>query len=389
MSNDPGARGGPLTEPLVAALTPPLNGNRIKWDTHVRGFGVRVTAADARSFILNYRTKSGRERRITLGSLPEWKVADARLRAKELRRQVDTGEDPLEERIAARTAKTLGELIDIFDRAHISAALRPDTQKQYLLKNHVSPQLRSRVAAEVTRDDIRALHAQVGKRYPYAANRLLGVLSKLFNLAVEQKLLVSNPANGIAHKPESRRQRILTEPELRRLMAALAKRTEPHADIIRLLLLTGARKGEALGAMWSHLDLESGVWTKPPTHTKQKSEHRTALSVEAVELLRKLRAATNSAMAFPALHQAERFSRSALDRYRKDVCRATGLGSVRLHDLRHNYATLLVNNGLSLPVIGSLLGHSKPETTVRYTRVGDASQRDATAIVGRLVRGAA
>jgi integrase len=379
MKTDPWSHGGPLTDALVAALTPPTEGNRLRWDTKVRGLGIRITTG-SRAFIFNYRNAQRRERRITIGSPPEWNVAQARRKAAELRRQVDGGADPLAEREAARDILSLRTVAVRFEQEHVGK-LRRETQRQYRgsLKLHVPASLMGRPITDITRGDLTKLHTQLAVSVPFAANRTISVLSSLFSFAIEHGLCTANPAAGVKLVRENRSERYLTGPELARLLGALDAHAGNYADLFRLLLLTGSRKGETMKAAWSQFDLDSATWTKPAATTKQGRPHRTVLSPEAVALLRDMRARATSPLLFP------KTSTSALQRAWRRACEAAEISEIRVHDCRHSFASLLVSNGLSLPVVGALLGHTRMQTTQRYAHLADQSLRDATAIVGKVI----
>lgn len=159
-----------LTDTIVKDLAPPAKGNRIVYDGEVKGFGVRVTKAGARAFILNYRA-GGRERRITIGSYPDWKTGRARERAKTLKQGVDVGADPMSDRHAERAAPTMDDLADQFEREHL-AKRRAATQSDYkgILKLYVRPELGKLKVADVRHADIERLHARIAKKAPYRAN---------------------------------------------------------------------------------------------------------------------------------------------------------------------------------------------------------------------------
>jgi integrase len=233
------------------------------------------------------------------------------------------------------------------------------------------------------------LHRQITKAGArYRANRVVALLSKMFALAVRWKMRADNPARGIERNQEERRTRYLSTNELGRLTKALAEHGDRQAaDIVRLLLLTGSRRGEVQGARWDQLDLERGIWTKPGSTTKQKTEHRVPLSAPALQLLTTLRreAGEDAVFVFPS-HGATGY-RVEIERNWADICREAGITAARLHDLRHTYASLLVSAGLSLPIIGGLLGHSQPQTTARYAHLADDPLRAATERVGAIVTG--
>ena len=193
-----------------------------------------------------------------------------------------------------------------------------------------------------------------------------------------------NPARGIERNPEDKRERYLSGPELVALTNALAEYEDQQAaNIVRLLLLTGARRWEVFSLKWDQLDLETGTWTKPAAYTKQKTMHRIPLSGAARLLLGELREAADDSAeyVFPGRHGAHRVE------VKSDwaaLCEAAGIKNARLHDLRHTYASLLASAGLSLPIIGALLGHTQAQTTHRYSHLLDDPLRQATAGAGRL-----
>jgi integrase len=259
-----------LTDRVARALTAPQQGNRITYDDEIRGFGLRVTAGGAKSFVLNYRI-GGHERRITIGGYPDWSVAAARERARSLKRSINLGDDPMQERHEERTAPTVADLCDRFEQDYLPKR-RPATKRDYLsiLNIYVRPKLSRTKVADLVHSDIDLLHREISRRAPYRANRTVAVISRMMNLAMTWGWRVDNPARGIERAPEVKRNRFLSAVELVRLTRVLRSHSErASANAILLLLLTGARKNEVLGARWGQFDLENGVWTKPSGHTKQ------------------------------------------------------------------------------------------------------------------------
>jgi integrase len=375
-----------LSDKEVRNIAAPTANNRVTYDTEVKGFGVRTTAAGAKSFVLNYRA-DGRERRITIGSFPDWTVAAARHQAKLLKRGIDLGEDPMGERHAERESPTVKALADRYLAEHaIRKRERTAKEDASLLLQHVVPKLGGMRVAAARRADIEAFHRQVSKVTPVRANRALSLLTKMFNLAIGWEMRTDNPCKGIERNHEVKRERYLTPAELERLMSALSShQRQASANAIRLLLLTGARRGEVLGATWDQFDLAAGVWTKPAAATKQKKLHRIPLSAPTRQLLADMRAVSEGPALFPGRRENE--SQTDLKRFWASICRKAGISGMRVHDLRHSYASYLASSGLSLPVIGALLGHSSPVTTQRYSHLLDEPLRAATERVGRIVAG--
>jgi integrase len=370
-----------LTDSIIKALPAPASGNRIHYDAELPGFGCRVTQAGSRAFILNYRA-GGRERRITIGQHPAWKVAAAREEAKRLRREVDNGRDPLAEEQAEREAPTVTDLCQRYAAEHLPRK-RASSQKddRAFIERDILPRLRRLKVADVTFTDIDRVHREITKRAPIRANRCAALLSKMFSLAIRWGWRADNPAKGIERNPENKRERFLAGDEVVRLTAALAEHRDPQAaNIIRMLLLTGARRGEVLAMRWADLDLEAGVWVKPSAHTKQKKAHRVPLSAPARQLLVGIPQAGE--YVFPGRSGGYRVE---IKGNWQAIRKAARLEGVRVHDLRHSYASILASAGLSLPIIGALLGHTQAQTTARYAHLFDDPLRAATERVGAIV----
>ena len=283
-----------ITDNLVKELESPENGNRITYDTEIKGFGIRVTAAGSKAFVFNYRF-DGNEKRATIGAYgrDEWSVAAARKQAGEWSRGLVKGIDPLAERERARTAAkterdaaTVSDLCDRYIEDHLPRK-RPSSQRddKAIIEKFVRPRLGKAKIEIVQYTDIDKLHRDL-KATPYRANRVLALLSKMFNLAIRWRMRPDNPCKGVERFPEMKRSRYLSMKEIEALTRALADyKDQRAANVVRLCLLTGCRRGEAFGATWAQFDLEGGVWTKPGATTKQKTEHRVPLSKGAVALL--------------------------------------------------------------------------------------------------------
>jgi integrase len=405
-----------LTDRIAKSAAAPADGKaqRIDYDTEVKGFGLRVTKGGARSFILNYRAH-GVERRCTIGSYPDWRVSAAREEAKRLKRLVDQGRDPMGERHEERAAPTINELIARYLVEHAPRKRERSRQEdESLIRQWIRPALGKKKVADVRHADVERLHRKItetaptrGRKAdgcPTRANRTAALLSKMFNLAIRWEMRADNPAKGIERNTEERRNRYLAGDELRRLTEALAVYpNQGAANAIRLLLLTGARRGEVLAASWDQFNLEAGVWVKPSSHTKQKREHRIPLSAPVRQLLAEMKGAADRRAAetrgepSPFLFPARRGARDArlgapghmveVKSAWRAICKLAGLSGVRVHDLRHSYASILASAGLSLPVIGALLGHTQPGTTARYAHLFDDPLRAATERVGAIVTG--
>jgi integrase len=353
----------------------------------VPGFGLRITGAGFKTFILVYRV-AGVERRMRIGSPPQWTIARARDEAKKLKRAIDTGEDPQGSRAEARGAPDVKELCERYIADHLPR-LRPASAREYksLILTRIIPEMGTRKVAEIEFQDVDRLHQSLRKR-PYRANRCVSVLSLLFALAIKLGWRETNPAKGIDRYAEEPRNRYLSEGELEALLSALDGHPDRQAAaVIKLLILTGARKGEVLGATWPQFDLAVGIWTKPSAHTKQRKIHIVPLSEEAIALLQEVRAtAGTSNFVFPGAGRTGHLG--DIKKPWKEICKAASIDGLRVHDLRHSFASFAVSDGESLETIGALLGHSQASTTSRYSHLMDAPQRRAAGKIGKIVANA-
>jgi integrase len=388
-----------LTDAFVRRIEPPAKGMHIVYDSECPGFGCRTTSAGAKAFVLNYRV-AGRQRQITLGSFPDWPTAQARERARELRREVDVGKDPLGERQKLLHAPTVADLAKHYIEHHLPRK-RPSSVAidRANLRNHVLPALGSRKVESITHADIASLHRKI--KAPVMANRILALVSTMLGLAIKLEWIATNPAKGVERHPEHPRQRFLTSDEIGRLMSALDKRPGPSSNAIRLLLLTGARRMEVMGATWDQFDLDAGIWSKPHTATKQRRLHRVPLGEGALAILRDMRAEADARIAdaraegriaraetnlFPSM--VNYGHKKFIDKHWHTICQQAGIAGCRMHDLRHSFASLLASGGQSLLVIGQMLGHQSPSTTARYSHLFDETLKVAADAVSHAVSAA-
>lgn len=219
---------------------------------------------------------------------------------------------------------------------------------------------------------------------PYLANRCLSLLSKMFELGIRWSLRPDNPAKGVGKYHEEKRDRWLTDDELKRLLDALSDHpNQVAANAIRLQLLTGARIGEVLSSKWSDFDLVRGVWTKPSHHTKQKRTEHLPLSAVANAMLLEMSAAADRSCPYVFPGRKPNQPYKDLKAFWRSIRKAAKLENYRIHDNRHTHASHLVSSGLSLPIVGRLLGHTTPSTTQRYAHLADDPLRDAAEVFGR------
>jgi integrase len=356
----------------------------------VSGFGIKVSGGGAKTFVLRYRSRTTRQEHLfKIGSWPSWNCEAARAEATELKLKIEKGGDPQNEREADRNAATISDLCDRFIADHLPKK-RASTQRDYrsIVDGHIRPALGRKLVSAVDHKDIEDLHREITKSAGHRANRVISVASKMFTLAIRWHLRSDNPVKGVERNPETKRKRYLTGDELARLTRALAEYPDQQtANVFRLLLLTGARKGEVLGARWDQFDLDNRrVWIKPAATTKQRTEHEIPLGDGALTLLKTMRKATPDAeYLFPGRSGGGHLGN--IKKHWPVICKLAGIAGLRTHDLRHSYASFLASAGYSLPVIGALLGHTQPNTTARYAHLLDDPLREATNKVGSLLSG--
>lgn len=400
-----------LTEKFVRTAEPRGSDYQV-FDEEVRGFALVVYPSGSRAFALSYR-HHGRQRRMVIGRWPEWSVVAARERAKILRREIDAGVDPMAERQEARDAARVSDLIDRYIEEHLPRlAPRNASDQTSMLKKRVEPELGRLLVREVTPSHIDNLlrkvaegrarpHKESPKRKrkkplappkptPIRANRVGEVLRKMFNLAIKWKMRDDNPASAFRRNPENEVEYFLTMPEIDRLATALAEDEDQRgAAIIRMCLLTGARLGEVRCARFDQFNLHLMYWLKQASGTKQRKVHRAPISEEVVAIVRERRAAVppDCRWLFPGDAKDKDQPVQDLRKFWARIRKKAGLPrNVRIHDLRHTFASLVAGDGASLLMIGKLLGHSQSKTTERYAHLVDAPLRSKVDTVAKIVK---
>ncbi len=368
-----------LTKRTVDAIKP-TGRDEIVFDDELPGFGLRVKPNGTRSFLIQYR-QAGRTRRLTLGRYGRLTPEEARKLARQHLAAVGQGADPSEERHRARQSPTLTEFADRYMLEHALGKKKPRSAEgdRRMLRDVILPRLGRRKVEDIARSEVVKLHQSLAKT-PYSANRVLALLSKMFNLAERWGVRPegSNPCRHVDKYPERRRERFLSGAELARLgeVLAAAERSgaEPLAVIaaLRLLVLTGCRKSEILTLRWDDVDLERGSLHLPDSKTGPKS---VPLGAGAVEVLAGIPRVEGNPFVFPGERRGSHWVN--VERSWRRLRSAAGFPELRVHDLRHSYAAIGAAAGLGLPVIGRILGHTQASTTQRYTHFADDPLRAA------------
>ena len=400
---------GKITKRLVDNLKS-RDGEYFVWDGALAGFGVRVQATGARSYVVKYRAGSGRgapTRRLTLGKVGTLTPDEARTLAKKMLGSVAHGADPAAQKAADKRASTLSEIGEQFLTEHVAAKRSASSAASYrdLLERLTYPDLGNRKADKITTAEIQKLHSK-NSHTPYQANRLLRVLSSLFTFAGKAHVVPIgfNPCRGIEYFPEEGRERYLTTSELAKIGDAVreaetiglpygvdeskpkakhapkeaSRRTiiGPHAAAaLRLLIFTGARLREILHLRWEHIDFERGLLLLPTSKTGKKT---IVLNAPALAILTTLSRTGDFVIAGTSPDKP----RSDLKKPWKAIAKRAGLTGVRIHDLRHTHASVGAGAGLGLPIIGKLLGHTQSATTQRYAHLDNDPLKRASENIG-------
>jgi integrase len=308
----------------------------------------------------------------------------ARSAARQALAQVDLGMDPLSEKQAARRAITVAELSIRFEEVHIvlNPRLKASTGREYrhALKRYILPALGKLKVVEVTRADVARLHSSMADK-PTQANRTVEVVSKMFNLAEEwgHRPEGTNPKKGITKYPERKRERFLSAAELRRVGEVLEEMASERVEMpsaiaaVRLLMLTGCRLNEILTLQWQDVHLRAGELRLPDSKTGAKVVQ---IGAAALDVLQRLPRVAGNQWVLPGKLEGGRLT--DLQPFWQRVRARAGLNGVRIHDLRHTFASVAAAQGKSLPMIGRMLGHRQIQTTARYAHLASGTVQEAT-----------
>jgi|SRR5579862_642032 len=379
----------------------------VLWDTEVKGFGCRVRRGGSKSYILHYRVGGGRSatlRKLTIGKHGSpWTPETARAEAKRLLAQVALGLDPATARQDDRKALTFNELVDLYLAEGVGHK-KPSTLKadRGRIERHLRPLLGKLRADRIVRADVERMRDAVviGKTAPRigssekraagslapggkgVAAQCVTLVSTIFGFAIERGMYTDNPARGVKKAQVRKIERFLSQAEFTRLAEALDAEEQRSGNpypttAIRLLLLTGCRRGEIVNLRWQDVDFDYQCLRLPDSKSGKKVVY---LNAPALAVLQQLPRVTDNPRVIVATRAttASAALENAWERVRADA----NLEGVRMHDLRHSFASVGAAGGLSLPIIGALLGHKNPTTTARYAHLAADPLRAANDAVG-------
>lgn len=421
-----------LTKSFVEKLEPESKDYAV-WDDKIAGFGVRVSPTGRKTYMLKYRLQDGRQRRRKIGVHGNITCEHARKAALKWHGEIAGGDDPTSKQSDIKSSPTISELCDRFIKDHAAIHKKAGGLEldKTAIRKHIKPRLGNLKTIAVTKNDIQKFHLGM-KDTPAHANRVLRILSKMFNLAEDWGLRPanSNPVKNVARYKEEHRERYLSNQEILCLGRALdeAEKTQsesPHfISLVRLLLLTGARLREIMNAKWEWIDWDMNMLKLPDSKTGKKTIHLSPAAIAILKSTPKVKGnpyiIVGGVEGQPLVSPKKPWMRiketATVDLLKTDedygvfieefwkktkafpsyktLCQEAekqglekpiGLTDVRLHDLRHTYASICVTQGVSLQMVSKLLGHARASTSERYAHLAHDPVSNAAAQVGDLI----
>jgi len=373
---------------IRSADCPPGRAKLDYFDSGQRGFMLEVRASGGKTFYQRYTDVRGRERQFKLGPAEVLTLDQARRKARLVLAQALIGEDPQQQRRELRAIPTLKEFVRDRYLPHVKSYKRSWCTDETVLRLHILPALGAEPVDQLKTDAIAELLKSMREK-GYASgttNRVLILLRYIYNLGRKWRVagMTQNPTLGLSTAPDVQRDRFLSSEECQRLIASVeSDENQTAAQAIMLLLLTGGRRNEITQAKWEYVNWERRTLLVPLS--KSGKPRAIALNGQALALLRAI-PRTENPYIFPSPVNGKPSASLFFpwDRIRKRA----GLEDVRLHDLRHSYASFLVNQGISLYVVQGLLGHAHSRTTQRYAHLShdtllDAAERITDAVGGK------
>lgn len=365
---------------LRTLACPPGKAKENVWDAGCKGLLLELRESGGKTWYLRYATERGQQRQYRIGDASVISLAQARKRCNELRAQIALGTDPHEVKKALKQVPTFAAFVEERYMPYIKGYKRSWHLDESLLRNHLLPVFGHRYLDEITKEDVISMHQKrrASGAAPASANRLLVVMRYIFNLAVRWEIqgVTKNPTADIPLFEENNKiERYLTSEEAGRLHAAIQdSESKMLKYIVPMLIFTGARKREVLDARWSEFDLDKKFWRIAVNKTGKA--RFVPLSDSVLELLEAVKMEhsrwsklTNSEWVFANPETGKPYVQLyyAWDTARKRA----GLAGFRVHDLRHSFASLLINAGRSLYEVQKILGHTQIRTTQRYSHLAD------------------
>lgn len=362
-----------LTKRVVDQIAPG-DTDTMYWDDELKGFGLRVWPSGRKVYMVMSRVK-GRLRKITIGPHGPVTAEQARIRAHEIISEAKAGRDPAQELDQTRKSPTMKVLGERFLDDYVAVRCKPSTQGEYKrsVELFINPKIGTRKVTDIERRDISELHHSL-RHIPYQANRTLGVLSKMFNLAEVWGIRPdgSNPCLHVKKYVEQKRGRFLSPEEFAALGKTLREieqdgsETQSAVNAVRLLILTGCRLSEIMTLKWEHIDTAARELRLPDSKTGAKVVH---FGQTVADILEKIEKLDDNPWVITGKKEGSRLT--DLQHPWRRIRTKTGLSDVRIHDLRHSFASGALALGEGLTMIGKLLGHTQVQTTARYAHLAN------------------
>lgn len=358
-----------FTKAMLESLPIPETGRVEYQDGKTPGLKIRITSNNVKSFCVLKRIKGGAPLRTTLGRFPEMSIEQARKQASVVLAEIAEGSDPSEVKRALKAELTFADLFDLYLTRHAVVHKKTGKEDEQRFKQYLEKRLGKKKISTITREEIATIHSKITVAgHPVVANRVLALLSVVFNRAIEWGITEINPCTNIRRNKEVSRERFLQSDELPRFFAAVeAETNHTTRDYIWLSLLTGARRSNVLSMKWSDISLTECVWHI--SMTKNGTPQNVPLSNQAIEILQHRRKIldTSEVFVFPGHgvtgHLVE--PRKAWVR----ILERAGISNLRIHDLRRTMGSWQAKTGASLSVIGKSLNHKSVQTTAIYARL--------------------
>ena len=355
-------------------------------DTECVGLKLLVNKRGRKFFYLRYSFR-GRRRALKIGEVGSTSLVEARILASEFKSKVDRGVDPQAEKERIRAIPTFKTFVVNHYLPFAKESKRTYDDDKARLEKHVLPSLGRYTLQDLTPLQVQTLlmRCKQSGLAPATVNRIRSLILRVLNLAVQWKFIDASPVSGIPKLQENNmRQRFLNREEIPRFLAALdAQADQQSADFLHLLLLTGARLGELLNAQHGDVDLVTGIWRIPLS--KSGRSRIVTLNDRAIEILSRQTARYESPYLFPGNPRYKKPRMAAPYRTFERVKEMAGLRDLRIHDLRHSYASIAVQSGASLYDVQKMLGHANPQMTQRYSHLSDERLRAVSNQVARAV----
>jgi len=367
-----------LTNKIIDCAIYQGDGNRrhVLWDDVIPGFGLRIYPSGKKSFVLSYRARR-RKRWLTIAPYGVLTLKQARERAKALLASVLDGQDPAQNRRLESEENTFSELCDSYLERHAKVHKRTWQDDERRINKRLRPRWGTQRVTAIYQTDVSLLHHEIGKQYPYEANRTVELLKSIYAKAMAWGYLPrlhDNPTAGITLFKEEKRDRWLTGDEMPRVAEAIAAEANVYVQAaIWLYLFTGVRKSELLNAQWADVDLDRGELRLPDT--KSGRTHYVSLSLPAIELLSRVPRIAGNPYVLPGHKAAQHLVN--IDKPWQRIRNRAACDDVRLHDLRRTVGSWLAQSGNSLHLIGRILNHQQSSTTEVYARFAQNHLREA------------